>query len=220
MTDNVTDSTSENITDSVPENPTQDFPSPNSSDDLVADSSDYEDEESEFESNESEGIDWQQKYEQVLAEREKEQQDHLRFQADIENLKRRLQKDHYAHTQFVLESLFKDLLPSLDSFERAMDQDSVDSSEGVLEGVGLVYKQLMGVLEKHGLEQLECVSGSSFDPDVHQAIKIEHTSDIQGDEQVADVLQNGYMLHDRLLRPAMVYVLAPQDEDASDGPQS
>lgn len=155
----------------------------------------------------------QLKYEELVAAREQEQQDHLRFKADIENLKRRLQKDHHATAQYVLEALFKDLLPALDSFDRALDNQA-ENSEAMVQGVSLVYKQLMDVLSKHGLEQVECGVGSPFDPELHQAVKIEHLPAVAS-EQVVAVFQRGYKLHARLLRPAMVHVQAPEEVPAA-----
>ena len=157
--------------------------------------------------------DWHQKYQDLLSEREQEQQAYLRFKADIENLKRRLQKDHHATSQYVLEKLFGDLLPALDSFDRALDNQA-EHSQAILQGVNLVYKQLMGVLHKHGLERVECDHGAAFDPEIHQAVKIEHSSQVTT-EQVMAVFQNGYKLHERLLRPAVVHVQAPAGESAA-----
>lgn len=159
----------------------------------------------------------QQQYDDLLAAREQEQQDHLRFKADIENLKRRLQKDHHATAQYVLEGLFKDLLPALDSFDRALDNQA-EGSEALVQGVSLVYKQLMDVLSKYGLEQVECATDSPFDPELHQAVKIEHLSTVDA-ERVASVFQRGYKLHARLLRPAMVHVWAPEDVAEATAPQ-
>ena len=157
--------------------------------------------------------DWHQKYQDLLSEREQEQQAHLRFKADIENLKRRLQKDHHATSQYILEKLFGDLLPALDSFDRALDNQA-ENSQAILQGVNLVYKQLMGVLHKHGLERVECDPGAAFDPEIHQAVKIEHSPQVTT-EQVMAVFQNGYKLHERLLRPAVVHVQAPAGESAA-----
>ena len=149
----------------------------------------------------------EQKYDLLLAEREKEKKEYLLSKADMENLRKRLQKDQLTQSQYVLESFLKDLLPSLDSLEKALENEG-QNHQAILKGVVLVQKQLLGVLEKHGLEKVEASVPSSFDPNVHQAVKQETSAEVSS-EQVVGVFQNGYKLHSRLLRPAMVYVKVP-----------
>ena len=133
----------------------------------------------------------------------------LRARADFENSRKRMEKDKQAFVRYGLEGLLKDILPCLDSFEQATSQqtDGV-GDEQLREGVTLVKKQLLEVLSKHGLIQVES-EGALFDPEQHQAVRKEESGDVS-EEIVGEVYQQGFKLHDRLLRPAMVSVQMPK----------
>lgn len=166
-------------------------------------------------------------YDLLLLQRREEEQEALRQRADIENLRRRLSKEKHQAAKYALEACISDLLPCLDSLERALsscgEEDCGDTEHGqadaqaLSQGVSLVQKQLLSSLEKHGLERVES-GGQSFDPEIHQAVRTEPSSEVTCDT-VAEVYQNGYKLHDRLLRPAVVRVLSPQSAgDGASGP--
>ena len=134
----------------------------------------------------------------------------LRARADLENTRKRVEKDKQTFLKYGLEGILRDMLPCLDSFEQAVSQaDDESAGSKFKEGVLLVKKQLKEVLEKHGLQQVES-DDAVFDPDLHQAIRKEE-SDAVEKETVGQVYQQGFLLHDRLLRPAMVSVLMPKD---------
>ena len=144
-----------------------------------------------------------------LKELVKEWEDkYLRTHADFENSKRLLAKDKAAAVSYANESFANDMLSVVDSFESALatiEATETDESSEVLdkikEGLELTYGQLTKVLEKNGIKGVE-VEGE-FNPDVHQAIMQVESEDKEAGE-IVQVLQKGYTIKDRLLRPAMV----------------
>jgi len=133
---------------------------------------------------------------------------YLRAHADFENSKRLLAKDKAAAVSYANESFASDILAVVDSFESALatiESTVVEESSEVLdkikEGLELTYAQLTKVLEKNGIKAVE-VEGE-FNPDVHQAIMQVESEDKESGE-IVQVLQKGYTIKDRLLRPAMV----------------
>ena len=133
---------------------------------------------------------------------------YLRTHADFENSKRLLAKDKAAAVSYANESFANDMLSVVDSFESALatiEATDADESSEVLdkikEGLELTYAQLTKVLEKNGIKAVE-VEGE-FNPDVHQAIMQVESEDKEPGE-IVQVLQKGYTIKDRLLRPAMV----------------
>jgi molecular chaperone GrpE len=129
----------------------------------------------------------------------------LRSQADFENLKKRFQKERGELLRFSNESLIKQLLTVLDNLEQAIHHAEQESSfEGLLEGVRLTSKGMMDILAKAGLKEIKALQ-EPFDPNFHEAV-FEKEDDSVAPGTVAQELQKGYMLHDRLIRPAMVGV--------------
>lgn len=131
---------------------------------------------------------------------------YLRAHADFENSKKRLEKDKNNAVVYANESFAKDILAVIDSFENAlasMDSEENDSDvlEKMKEGVNLTYEQLKKILEKNNIKEIEC--DGEFDPEVHQAImQVESDNHEVGD--IVQVMQKGYTIKDRVLRPAMV----------------
>ncbi len=130
---------------------------------------------------------------------------YLRLAAEFDNYKRRVQRDQRDTIRFANEKLFKDLLPTLDNLERALQAGREQARiEGLLEGVDLTHRHFLDTLHKMGIEQVTSV-GEIFDPAKHQAVgQVESTA--VPDNIVVDEYQKGYFLHDRILRPAMVTV--------------
>lgn len=143
---------------------------------------------------------------------------YLRVAAEFENYKRRALRDQNDTVRFATQKLAQDLLPTLDSLERAIQCGQEPSgSDGLLQGVELTLKQLLDTLTKMGVNQISSV-GEPFDPSKHQAVgQVE--SETVPPNSVVDELQKGYFLHDRILRPAMVLVAKPESESkaACDG---
>jgi len=130
----------------------------------------------------------------------------LRMAADFENQKKRLQREKETAIKYAEENLIKEILPSLDNLERAMnlDRDSVDCAMNLLEGVELTQKGLLDTLGKFGLTALSSV-GEPFDPNFHEALAMEASKEVPA-QNVLQEFEKGYMLKERLLRAAKVVV--------------
>ncbi|WP_244814379.1 nucleotide exchange factor GrpE [Caballeronia sp. Lep1P3] len=134
------------------------------------------------------------------------QEEFLRAKAETENVRRRGQEDVAKAHKFAIESFAENLLPVLDSLEAALADQSTDLAK-VREGVELTLRQLTGALEKGRVVALNPV-GEKFDPHRHQAISMVPAD--QEPNTVVTVLQKGYIIADRVLRPALVTVAAPK----------
>jgi molecular chaperone GrpE len=125
-----------------------------------------------------------------------------RLQAEFENARKRSAREQQDYREYAVSDALKALLPTLDSFERAL-QTNKEKSE-FRNGIDLIYKQLQDALQKVGLRPIPA-KGEPFDPHLHEAIEMVDTKDAE-DHQIIEELQRGYKLKDRLLRPAMVKV--------------
>ncbi|SAL73450.1 heat shock protein GrpE [Caballeronia terrestris] len=134
------------------------------------------------------------------------QEEFLRAKAETENVRRRAQEDVQKAHKFAIENFAENLLPVLDSLEAALADNSTDIAK-VREGVELTLRQLTGALEKGRVIALNPV-GEKFDPHRHQAISMVPAE--QEANTVVNVLQKGYVIADRVLRPALVTVAAPK----------
>jgi len=144
-----------------------------------------------------------------LEEKEKEAKEYydrlLRAAADLENFKKRAVKEKEEWTKFANEDLIKSILPVIDNLERAVNHAEKVVDTGVMiEGVRLTVKQILQTLTRFGLVPFESV-GKPFDPSVHEAMLVVE-SDQHEPNHVVEEFQKGYLLNDRLLRPATVSV--------------
>jgi molecular chaperone GrpE len=130
----------------------------------------------------------------------------LRMQADMENLRKRLVREHEKSRLRTLEHFMSDLLPVRDSLERGLEaaSDPAATVEALTEGKALIMKMLAKAMGDHGLTTIDPV-GETFDPEKHEAMTM-LTSDQHPENTVIDVIEKGYQLHDRLIRPAKVVV--------------
>lgn len=146
--------------------------------------------------------------ERELGETKAKAEEHLynwqRSAADFANYKRRTDEERLAATRFSAALLIGKLLAVLDDFDRALDSVPPDAHDAWIEGVKLVERKLRGVLESEGVTPIEAV-GKPFDPNLHEAVAHEETTD-HADNEVIGEVQRGYMLHDRVLRPSLVRV--------------
>jgi molecular chaperone GrpE len=144
--------------------------------------------------------------EQARAEAAANYDKYVRAVAEFENQKKRLQRDKETALKFAEENLIRELLPSLDNLERALNQDrnGVDFGIKLLEGVEMTRRGLVSTLEKFGLRPLESV-GEPFDPNFHEALAMEASSEVP-EQKVLKEYEKGYFLKDRLLRAAKVVV--------------
>ena len=127
----------------------------------------------------------------------------LRTRAEMDNLRKRTDRELERSRRYVHEALMKDLVPVLDALDQGLENAKADD-ESLREGLGMIRGQLLQNLGRHGLEVLE-PEGERFDPDWHEAMSMQATVDHEPDS-VMLVLQRGYTLHGRLIRPARVIV--------------
>lgn len=126
---------------------------------------------------------------------------HARANAEVYNARNRMEQETEKTKKFALEKFAKDLLDTVDNLERAIENSQSDN-DPVLEGVKLTHKSLLAVLERYGVKVVN-PQGETFNADLHEAVGIDPEASAN---QVGQVLQKGYTLHERLLRPAMVRV--------------
>lgn len=145
------------------------------------------------------------KIEQVQKSVEENYDLYVRSQAEMDNMKKRFQKEKQDLIKFSNESLVKQLLPVMDNLEKAiLHSQNENSLDALKEGVELTLKMLTETLEKAGLGEVKAV-GEPFDPNCHEAIS-EQVDDSVESKTVLQELQKGYFLNNRLIRPAMVIV--------------
>ncbi|AOZ91746.1 nucleotide exchange factor GrpE [Paenibacillus crassostreae] len=133
------------------------------------------------------------------------QQRVLRTQADFDNYRKRTQKEKEDTAKYASIKLITELLPIVDNFERAISVEVADTQlESFSKGMNMIYRQLEGILQTEGLVPMESV-GEPFNPEYHQAIMQVPSEDYE-EGIVVEVVQKGYMLKDKVLRPAMVKV--------------
>ena len=137
----------------------------------------------------------------------------LRVTADFENYKKRMEREMNDFRRFANEALIKDILPIVDNLERAIaipyEKNNEEASRGMREGVEMTLKGLMDSLKKFGVVQIETLE-KPFDPNFHQAISQQESGQYP-ENTILEEFQKGYMLGDRLLRPAMVIVSKKPD---------
>ena len=144
----------------------------------------------------------------------------IRLHADFENFRRRALRERDEAVRYGAQNLFKDLLTTVDNLERAIEharKGGGGSSESLLQGVELVQKDLLGLMARHGVSEVDAI-GQPFDPEHHEAMAQAPDASV-APNTILEVLQKGYKLRDRLLRPARVIVARPLEEAAegSDG---
>ena len=144
-----------------------------------------------------------------------EKQDQLlRALAETDNVRRRAQRDKDEYVKYAAESLIKDLVPALDNLDRALAAArAAGEAVGVVDGVELIQRELLKVLERHGVTRYSAL-GQLFDPNRHEAIA-RVVSAVEAPGTVVNEIASGYLLNGRVLRPAMVGVAAAPDEDAA-----
>ncbi|MFL2536421.1 MAG: nucleotide exchange factor GrpE [Candidatus Azotimanducaceae bacterium] len=143
----------------------------------------------------------------ALAEAEKFRDLALRSEAEMQNLRKRSERDVQNAHKFGVERLVQNLLPVMDSLEKAIEtseQAQTPEDDPQLEGLRLCLKLFSEVLEKEGIVVVDPL-GTPFDPNLHEALSLIENPDLEPNSVMA-VIQKGYQLHERLVRPAMVMV--------------
>ena len=154
-------------------------------------------EEAEKEDKENKAEEEAKKAEEAESER------YMRLMAEFQNFKRRVAREKSDIHAYANEKIVGDLLPVLDNFERALDTEGGDL-EAYAKGMQLIFEQLKKALENAGLEEIKAMD-ETFDPNVHNAVMTESLEDKE-DGTVTNVLQKGYKLKDKVIRPSMVAV--------------
>ncbi len=156
-------------------------------------------------------------YEAKLKEFDEFSAQSLRLQAEFENFRRRSLKEKEESFKFGHQNLVKDLLSAVDNLERALEhggQNAGPEVRGILDGVELVHREFLGALAKHGVKEVEA-EGKLFDPADHEAMGQVPNTEVPPNT-VLQVLQKGYVIHDRMLRPARVIVSREAAQDEAD----
>lgn len=160
--------------------------------------------------------------EQLQAELQKAQEtaqfaqdQYLRTLADMDNLRKRTQREKEELGKFANENILRDILPVVDNLERALEHaEQAHTGEGLVEGVQMTLEQFSQVLKKFGVVPVDSL-GQPFDPALHQAMGQMETADFPSNS-VAQEMQKGYVLNERLLRPSMVMIAkAPAADEAN-----
>ncbi len=129
----------------------------------------------------------------------------LRLAAELENFKKRVEREKLEHMKFALEEFAKELLPFLDNLERAIAvAKETKDMEKMIEGIELTLSGYFKTLERFGLKTF-VAEGQRFDPNYHEALSVEESTDVEENTVLKELLR-GYTLHDRVIRPALVVV--------------
>jgi molecular chaperone GrpE len=158
-----------------------------------------------------------------LQEKEKEAKEnydrYLRLSAELENYKKRAEKEKTEAYKFANENILKDLLPVLDNLERALEHGrEAGNPKALLDGVELTHKAFWTVMEKYGVTRIEAM-GEEFDPNHHEAVMVQEDAQKPAGTVISQ-LQIGYRLHNRLVRPAMVVVSKKPELNPDEDPES
>lgn len=142
----------------------------------------------------------------LQAQVEEQQDGWLRTRADFDNYKKRVQRDAQRTQQDAIANIIKVYLVIADDLERALKNKPEGKEDaGWINGIELIYKKLINLIKNQGVELLDVKPGDEFDPNIHEAITQEEHPDFQ-DGQIIDIVQPGYRISDRIIRPAMVRV--------------
>jgi len=128
----------------------------------------------------------------------------LRTAAEFDNYRKRMERERRELSDYVASEVLGEILPIIDNFERALQAPAAADDDAFRKGIELIHKQMFDLLRKRGIRTIEA-RGSDFDPNFHQAV-IHEPSAEHREGEVIEELQRGYMIGDRLLRPAMVKV--------------
>src|SRR5690625_2768465 len=146
----------------------------------------------------------QQELDRRQEENDKTYERLLRLQAEYDNFKKRTEREKLAERKYKAQDLANELLPALDNFERALAIETTAETKGIVEGISMVYRQIKEALKSEGIEEIEAV-GKEFDPNLHHAVMQVEDEEIESNF-IIEELQKGYILKDRVIRPAMVKV--------------
>ena len=155
-------------------------------------------------------VDLHAEIEALQAQLQELRNDYLRAQAEVQNTRRRAEEDMAKARKFGIEGFAENLLPVIDSFEAAFTTENVTAAQ-LREGSEATLRQLLSALERNKVVPIAPAQGERFDPNMHQAISVVPAPEGTGlvPNSIVSVLQKGYLIADRVLRPALVTVAAP-----------
>lgn len=133
---------------------------------------------------------------------------YLREAAEKDNLRKRTEKEKNEFYQYALSELFREIISILDNFDRALEKKEEGDKKHFREGIELIHKQLETLLKTNGIRPIE-IEDKKFDPRFHEALMSEESEEVE-EPTVSEVVQKGYMIHQRLLRPTLVKVKVPK----------
>ncbi len=144
--------------------------------------------------------------ESLQEEVEEQKEGWLRARADLENYRKRVQRDAARSYQDAMTRVLKIFLDAADDLERALkNKPEAEAAEKWVDGIEIIYNKLLKQMKNQGVERMDVNPGDEFDPNIHEAITQEDHSEYK-DGQIIDVVQPGYRISDRIIRPAMVRV--------------
>lgn len=155
--------------------------------------------------------------EKVIGKLTKERDDlkdkHLRNLAEIDNYRKRVQKEKDEYQKYILGDFLKELLVISDNLDRALKADDSGSNDNsIISGVEMIYRQFMEILAKNGVTEIDAIN-KPFDPNIHQALSKEE-SGLVSDPTIIEIYQKGFMYNNKLLRPTMAKVAIPPEPEA------
>ena len=143
---------------------------------------------------------------------------YLRAHAELENVRKRLEKEKVEFIKFATEGLITEMLYVIDNFDRAMDHvNASQKGESIIDGIKMIQGQFHGLLEKNGVTKIDAV-GKMFDPHLHEAV-MHVDDDTKEDETVVEEMQAGYLINGRVLRPAVVKISRKNVKEEDKGEQ-
>ncbi len=143
----------------------------------------------------------------------------LRLAAELDNFKKRVEREKEEHMKYALEAFAKELLPFLDNLERAVASARENKDlDALLEGLELSLSGYLKTLERFGL-QVFAAEGQRFDPNLHEALSVEESHEVEENTVIKELLK-GYKLHERVIRPALVVVSKRPTEGSGQGEKS
>lgn len=157
-----------------------------------------------LDSDESEMGTLKEEVEQLKQEKDDMYQKMLRIQAEFDNFKKRTLRERETANKYKSQDMINELLPAIDNFERALQVDVSEAQESFTEGISMVYRMLKDALLAQNVVEIETV-GKEFDPSLHHAVMQIEDAEMESNT-VVEEMQKGYMLKDRVIRPAMVKV--------------
>ncbi|MCK5222869.1 MAG: nucleotide exchange factor GrpE [Candidatus Aminicenantes bacterium] len=148
--------------------------------------------------------------EKLTVERDEFKDKFLRNMAEIDNFRKRVKKEKEEHQKYALGDFLKELLVITDNLERALKVKDDESTENsIISGVEMIYRQLMEILNKNGVIEIEAMN-KPFDPNIHQALSKEEADFVSG-PTITEVYQKGFTYNDKLLRPTLAKVAIPPE---------